>query len=195
LDPITDALTTEAVSDLAASAATTVAIGGALNLATNAALSGGQVGWRDVGFSLGFAAVGLVSELDSYVIGQDGEDEGQDGLELLGRYTEQDWYAYTDDGHSPVQLDLVDRSTGDTYDVKKGIPNTGLAQAMKLERQTALIGKTVRLQNSKTGEVIPEFVVKSVTWVNVLGLRGEGGFHDYLKGDIIGYGATWLYLY
>jgi RHS repeat-associated protein len=86
LDPVTDALDAGAIGNVVASFATATAIGGVLNLAANTALSRGQLSWGAVGFSFGFAALGIVGEGDEgpWTRDMNSVEVGQAGDSMVG---------------------------------------------------------------------------------------------------------------
>lgn len=78
-----------------------------------------------------------------------------------------------------IQLDLVDISNKNVYEVKPGhlfhiaeSTATGLDQAII---QAALIGKSIRLENRRTGKEITKFQVRRVTWISLV-VGGKTGF-------------------
>jgi hypothetical protein len=110
----------------------------------------------------------------------------------LGIDTETGWYAYGQT-RSPVQLDLVDLEGGNAFDSKRG--PLGGAEYYEISRQSYIIGKPVDLVNNKLNVVIPDFVIRSFTWVNVPNGLGRAGFSDTLKGDLYAWSMNWMYLY
>jgi hypothetical protein len=78
-----------------------------------------------------------------------------------------------------IQLDLVDIKNKNVYEVKPGplfhiveSTATGLDQATI---QAALIGKSIKLENRRTGKEIAQFQVKRVTWISLVA-EGKTGF-------------------
>jgi hypothetical protein len=78
-----------------------------------------------------------------------------------------------------IQLDLIDIKNKNVYEVKPGPlfhiaerTTTGLDQAII---QAALIGKSIRLENRRTGKAITKFQVRRVTWISLV-VEGKTGF-------------------
>ena len=92
-----------------------------------------------------------------------------------------------------VRLDLVDLENGQIYEVKTGslfhiVESTasGLDQA---ERQAALIGRSVGLRNVKSGEEVPQFRARGVTWISVAA-GGKAGFGPKAAKRLSGLGIS-----
>lgn len=78
-----------------------------------------------------------------------------------------------------IQLDLVDIKNNNVYEVKPG-PFFHIAEstATGLDQATihaALIGKSIRLENRRTGKEITKFQVRRVTWISLV-VGGKTGF-------------------
>jgi hypothetical protein len=168
-------------------------------LVSNAAIGWG-IGWNQAGWSFGFAVVGLTAgiggEESAPMVGQEGVREVQIDLASVGRITEQGWVAYPAESrflNPGVQIDLLDLTTGDMYDAKKGPSGGGAGIQVELERQKSIVGQTVELRNTITGKVIPEFLIKSNTWVGVANRFGKFGFNASVKGSLNAYQTSWMY--